>query len=170
MTKLLRLALIALRVKLFEKESVVGKLINLENKDLVAMAVRSIRPFVTAPVSEEVVYRRYLSPALTCFLPLTQAIPVSAVLFVVNNLNPTSMLPLTMPRFVLAILYVQSKNLTVTIWYTPCGTVECFRIPAWSGALTEFECRELFTSTTKHVRFVFRCVTSPLNWLSFSFN
>lgn len=126
--------------RLFEEESVVSKLINPENKDLVAMAIGSIGPCVTAPVFEEVVYRGYLLPALTCFLPLTKAIPVSAVLFAVNHLNPTSMLPLTMLGFVWAILYVQSKNLTVTILIHAMWNSRVFLASLLGlGTFTDFE-------------------------------
>ena len=41
----------------FDEESVVSKLVNPENKDLVAMAVGAIGPCISAPIFEEVLYR-----------------------------------------------------------------------------------------------------------------
>lgn len=104
-----------LPASMFEEETVVSKLINPENKDPVAMAVGSIGPCVSAPVFEEVLYRGFLLPALTCFLPMWAAIPVSSVLFAVHHLNPAMVLPLATLGLIWAILYAKSRNLLVTI-------------------------------------------------------
>lgn len=104
-----------LPTSLFEEETVVSKLINPENKDLVAMGIGSVGPCMSAPIFEEVLYRGFLLPALTCFLPMWAAIPASSVLFAIHHLNPTMVLPLAMLGFIWAILYAKSRNLTVTI-------------------------------------------------------
>lgn len=106
---------LVLPASMFEEETVVSKLINPENKDLVAMAIGSIGPCISAPVFEEVLYRGFLLPALACFLPMWAAIPTSSVLFALHHLNPTSVLPLTVLGLIWAILYTKSRNLTVTI-------------------------------------------------------
>lgn len=104
-----------LPASLFEEETVVSKLINPENKDLIAMGIGSVGPCMSAPIFEEVLYRGFLLPALTCFLPMWAALPASSVLFAIHHLNPTMVLPLAMLGFIWAILYAKSRNLTVTI-------------------------------------------------------
>lgn len=106
---------VVLPTSLFEAETVVSKLINPENKDRMAMAIGSIGPCVSAPVFEEVLYRGFLLPALACFLPMWAAIPASSVLFALHHLNPTGVLPLTVLGLIWAVLYTQSRNLTVPI-------------------------------------------------------
>jgi membrane protease YdiL (CAAX protease family) len=60
-------------------------MINPEENDGLAMLVGSIAPCVTAPWWEEVLYRGFLLPALTLYLPLHYALPASAVLFAVRE-------------------------------------------------------------------------------------
>jgi len=100
---------------IFNDESVVSKLINPENRDLVAMAIGSIGPCVTAPVFEEVLYRGFLLPALVFYMPLWIALPVSSVLFAAHHLNPGGMIPLTVLGLAWALMYTKSRNLLVTI-------------------------------------------------------
>jgi len=100
---------------IFNDETVVSKLINPENRDLVAMAIGSIGPCITAPVFEEVLYRGFLLPALIFYFPLPVALPVSSVLFAVHHMNPGGMIPLTVLGLAWAILYAKSRNLLVTI-------------------------------------------------------
>eukprot|EP00180_Rhodochaete_pulchella_P004610 Plantae.Rhodophyta-Rhodochaete_pulchella.ctg8972.p1 GENE.Plantae.Rhodophyta-Rhodochaete_pulchella.ctg8972~~Plantae.Rhodophyta-Rhodochaete_pulchella.ctg8972.p1 ORF type:complete len:322 (-),score=34.68 Plantae.Rhodophyta-Rhodochaete_pulchella.ctg8972:803-1768(-) len=106
---------LALPPSVFSEETVVSKLVNPENRDLVAMAIGSIGPCISAPVFEEVLYRGFLLPALTAFLPLWVAIPVSSVLFAIHHLNLSGVLPLTVLGLAWAIIYTQSRNLLVTI-------------------------------------------------------
>ena len=58
----------------FDEESVVSKLVNPENKDLVAMAVGAIGPCISAPIFEEVLYR---SPRPSRLAASAQSPPVS---------------------------------------------------------------------------------------------
>jgi membrane protease YdiL (CAAX protease family) len=60
-------------------------MINPEDNDIAALAVGAIAPCVCAPWWEEVLYRGFMLPALTLFMPTKVAIPVSAVLFAVSN-------------------------------------------------------------------------------------
>jgi len=101
--------------KFFEVETVVSKMINPENNDILAMAVGSIAPCMTAPWWEEVLYRGYILPALTSWLPQKWAIPVSGILFAVHHMNMAGMIPLMGLGFLWALLYVRSQNLVVTI-------------------------------------------------------
>jgi len=99
----------------FNDETVVSKLINPENRDLVAMAIGSIGPCITAPVFEEVLYRGFLLPALIFYLPISAGLPISSVLFAAHHLNPGGMIPLTVLGLAWAMLYTKSRNLLVTI-------------------------------------------------------
>ena len=100
-------------------ESVVTLMINPENNDRLAMAVASIAPCVTAPWWEEVLYRGFMLPALTLFMPPRLqgwlAIPISGLLFGLHHQALNSLLPLTALGAVWALLYRLSSNLTVTI-------------------------------------------------------
>ncbi|KAA8498547.1 hypothetical protein FVE85_6132 [Porphyridium purpureum] len=100
---------------IFNGETVVSKLINPENRDMLAMAIGSIGPCVTAPVFEEVLYRGFLLPALVFYLPLWASLPISSVLFAAHHLNPGGMIPLTVLGLAWAILYTRSRNVLVTI-------------------------------------------------------
>ncbi|KAG5175528.1 hypothetical protein JKP88DRAFT_338282 [Tribonema minus] len=98
-----------------DTESVVAKIINPEDNDLAALAVGSIAPCLSAPWWEEVLYRGFMLPALTLYLPRSMAVPVSAVLFAAHHLSIQAMIPLSMLGLVWALLYVLSGNLLVTI-------------------------------------------------------
>lgn len=100
---------------LFDKETVVTKLINPEDDDPMAMAIGSIGPCVTAPVFEEVLYRGFLLPALSCYFPIWAAVPVSSIVFALHHMNPTGIIPLTMLGLLWAMIYKKSGNLLVTI-------------------------------------------------------
>ena len=63
---------------------IAAKMINPEDNNVLAMAVGSIAPCVTAPWWEEVLYRGFLLPALTLYLPIQYALPASAILFAVS--------------------------------------------------------------------------------------
>ncbi|CEM21913.1 unnamed protein product [Vitrella brassicaformis CCMP3155] len=96
-------------------ESVVTKMINPENNDILALAVGSIAPCVSAPWWEEVLYRGFTLPALSVFMPPWVALPVSAVLFAVHHMSIQSMIPLATLGLAWGILYMLSNNLLVTV-------------------------------------------------------
>ncbi|EKX32290.1 hypothetical protein GUITHDRAFT_121552 [Guillardia theta CCMP2712] len=100
---------------IFDEESVVSKLVNPENKDLLAMAIGAVGPCISAPIFEEVLYRGFLLPALAAMMPLQWAIPTSSILFAVHHLNIGGILPLSVLGLAWAIIYTQSRNLLVTI-------------------------------------------------------
>ena len=100
---------------MFDKETVVTRLINPENKDRWAMAIGFIAPCMSAPIFEEVLYRGFLLPALTCYFPMWAALPVSSVLFAIHHMNPTAIIPLTILGLIWALIYKRSGNLLVTI-------------------------------------------------------
>lgn len=123
---------------IFDEESVVSKLVNPENKDLLAMAVGAVGPCISAPIFEEVLYRGFLLPALSVGMRLPVAIPVSSVLFAVHHLNLGGIIPLSVLGFAWAVVYTQSRNLLVTIlihalWNSRVflGSFRSLFIPGW---------------------------------------
>uniref|UniRef100_A0A7S3EIP0 CAAX prenyl protease 2/Lysostaphin resistance protein A-like domain-containing protein n=2 Tax=Rhodosorus marinus TaxID=101924 RepID=A0A7S3EIP0_9RHOD len=100
---------------LFNEETVVSKLVNPENNDLVAMLIGSLGPCISAPVFEEILYRGFLLPTLVCYMPMHFAIPASSILFAAHHLNICGVLPLSVLGFAWAIIYTFSRNLLTTI-------------------------------------------------------
>lgn len=100
---------------MFDRETVVTRLIHPEDKDPWAMAIGSIAPCMSAPIFEEVLYRGFLLPALTCYFPMWAALPVSSVLFAICHMNPTAMIPLSVLGLLWALIYKRSGNLLTTI-------------------------------------------------------
>ncbi|CAM9423035.1 unnamed protein product [Chrysoparadoxa australica] len=100
-----------------ETETVVAKMINPEDNDLLAMGVGALAPCVSAPWWEEVLYRGFLLPSLTLYMSgkLSLAVPVSAVLFAAHHMSLGSMIPLSVLGLVWSVLYILSGNLWVTI-------------------------------------------------------
>lgn len=104
-----------LTADVLNKESVVTKLIRPEGQDVVALALGSIGPCITGPVWEEVLYRGFMLPALATFLPMPVAVVASGLLFAVHHMNLGGMIPLSVLGIVWAVVYLQSKNLLVTV-------------------------------------------------------
>lgn len=100
---------------LFDDETLVTQMINPENNDLVALATGAIAPCLTAPFWEETVYRGFLLPALAALSPVSTALPASALLFAAHHCTLTAGFPLAVLGLIWALIYIQSKNLLVTI-------------------------------------------------------
>ncbi|TAE94075.1 MAG: CPBP family intramembrane metalloprotease [Oscillatoriales cyanobacterium] len=66
----------------------------LEGRDNVALAVFFGTAAIAAPVFEEIVFRGFLLPSLTRYLPVSGAIAASAFLFAVAHLSVSEILPL----------------------------------------------------------------------------
>ena len=84
-----------------------------EDGDHIALALGSLAPCLTAPVFEEVLYRGFLLPALTKFVPLTTALPLHALLFGLHHQALPALLPLSALGLLWGALYVLSGNLLV---------------------------------------------------------
>lgn len=95
--------------------SVVFRLLHPEHADRLALAVGALAPCLSAPVFEELLYRGFLLPALTRFMPLRLALPLHALLFGLHHHALPSLLPLTALGLVWGVLYVQSANLLVPV-------------------------------------------------------
>ena len=83
----------------------------LEGRDRVALGVFFATAAIAAPVFEEIVFRGFLLPSLTRYLPVWGAIATSALLFAVAHLNVSEVLPLATLGTVLGFVYTRSRNL-----------------------------------------------------------
>lgn len=83
----------------------------LDGRDGVAMAVFFGTAAIAAPVFEEIIFRGFLLPSLTRYLPVWGAIGTSALLFAVAHLNASEVLPLATLGAVLGFVYTRSRNL-----------------------------------------------------------
>jgi uncharacterized protein len=83
----------------------------LEGRDRVALAVFFGTAAIAAPVFEEIMFRGFLLPSLTRYLPVWGSIATSALLFAVAHLNVSEVLPLATLGTVLGFVYTRSRNL-----------------------------------------------------------
>lgn len=122
--------------------SVVSQLINPEGQDWLASFVGFIAPCITAPWFEEVLYRGFLLPALTTWIPVLLpdtsfdasqsertdnngslklqwtyywSIFWSGVLFSMHHVSLTSFIPLCVLGWTWAVIYAKSQNLWTTV-------------------------------------------------------
>ncbi|XP_044485276.1 uncharacterized protein LOC123210850 [Mangifera indica] len=80
-------------------------------RDPVAMALYAIVVSVCAPVWEEIVFRGFLLPSLTKYMPVWCAILVSSVAFALAHFNVQRMLPLIFLGVVMGLVFARSRNL-----------------------------------------------------------
>lgn len=85
--------------------------IALQEKDWVAIACFFVTASIAAPVFEELIFRGFLLPALTAYLPVWGAIGVTSLVFAVAHLSLSEVLPLATLGMVLGVVYVRSSNL-----------------------------------------------------------
>jgi hypothetical protein len=83
----------------------------LEEGDRVSLAIFLFTAAVAAPVFEETLFRGFLLPSLTRYLPVWGAIALSSLLFAVAHLSLSEVLPLTVLGCVLGFVYTRSRNL-----------------------------------------------------------
>ncbi|XP_004496505.1 uncharacterized protein [Cicer arietinum] len=80
-------------------------------RDPVAMALYAVVVSVCAPIWEEVVFRGFLLPSLTKYMPVWSAVIVSSVAFALAHFNIQRMLPLVFLGMVMGAVFVRSRNL-----------------------------------------------------------
>ncbi|KAI9098389.1 hypothetical protein K1719_025014 [Acacia pycnantha] len=80
-------------------------------RDPVAMALYAVVVSVCAPIWEEIVFRGFLLPSLTKYMPVWCAIFVSSVAFALAHFNLQRMLPLVFLGMVMGVVFVRSRNL-----------------------------------------------------------
>ncbi|MBH8575075.1 CPBP family intramembrane metalloprotease [Nostocaceae cyanobacterium CENA369] len=83
----------------------------LESQDAVALGIFFSTAAIAAPFFEELLFRGFLLPSLTRYLPVWGAIIASAVLFAIAHLSLSEILPLTALGIVLGFVYTRSRNL-----------------------------------------------------------
>lgn len=80
-------------------------------RDPIAMALYATVVSVCAPVWEEIVFRGFLLPSLTKYMPVWCAILVSSVAFALAHFNVQTILPLIFLGVVMGVAFTRSKNL-----------------------------------------------------------
>lgn len=80
-------------------------------RDPVAMALYAAVVSVCAPVWEEIVFRGFLLPSLTRYMPVWCAVLVSSVAFALAHFNVQRMLPLIFLGVVMGVIFARSRNL-----------------------------------------------------------
>ncbi|MBD2018635.1 CPBP family intramembrane metalloprotease, partial [Leptolyngbya sp. FACHB-36] len=89
--------------------------IALEGKDSVALTIFFVTAAIAAPVFEEILFRGFLLPSLTRYLPMWGAIGLSGLIFAIAHLSLSEVLPLTVLGMVLGFVYVRSRNLLASM-------------------------------------------------------
>lgn len=84
-------------------------------RDPVAMALYAIVVSVCAPVWEEILFRGFLLPSLTRYMPVWCSILVSAVAFALAHFNARRLLPLIFLGAVIGTVFARTRNLLASI-------------------------------------------------------
>jgi hypothetical protein len=87
----------------------------LEGRDSVALLIFFITACVAAPMFEEIIFRGFLLPSLTRYMPVWLAIVASSLLFAIAHLSLSEVLPLATLGMVLGIVYTRSRNLLASM-------------------------------------------------------
>ena len=85
--------------------------IALESRDSIALTVFFLTASIAAPIFEEIIFRGFLLPSLTRYVPTWGAIGLSGFLFAIAHLNISEVIPLTTLGIVLGFIYTRSGNL-----------------------------------------------------------
>jgi membrane protease YdiL (CAAX protease family) len=83
----------------------------LESQDFVALGIFFSTAAIAAPLFEEILFRGFLLPSLTRYIPVWGSILASSFLFAIAHLSLSEVLPLTALGIVLGIVYTRSRNL-----------------------------------------------------------
>ncbi len=87
----------------------------LQSRDSITIAVLFLMVAVLAPFFEETLFRGFLLPSLTRYLPTWGAIAASGLLFAIAHLNLSDILPLTALGMILGFTYLRSRNLLASM-------------------------------------------------------
>jgi uncharacterized protein len=83
----------------------------LEEGDRVSLAIFLVTAAIAAPIFEEILFRGFLLPSLTRYLPVWGAIALSSLIFAIAHLSVSEVLPLTVLGSVLGFVYTRSRSL-----------------------------------------------------------
>ncbi|NJL83270.1 MAG: CPBP family intramembrane metalloprotease [Chloroflexaceae bacterium] len=87
----------------------------LQANDRLALLIFFVTASIAAPIFEEIMFRGFLLPSLTRYLPVWGAIVVSSLIFSLAHLSLAEVLPLAILGMVLAVVYTRSRNLLASI-------------------------------------------------------
>lgn len=87
----------------------------LEERDPVSLAIFFFTAAVAAPVFEETLFRGFLLPSLTRYIPVSGAIALSGLVFAIAHLSLAEVLPLATLGIVLGVVYTRSRDLLAPI-------------------------------------------------------
>jgi membrane protease YdiL (CAAX protease family) len=87
----------------------------LEAQDKVVLAIFFFTASIAAPFFEEIMFRGFLLPSLTRYVPVWAAICLSSLLFAIAHLNLSEVLPLAMLGIILGVVYTRSRNLLASM-------------------------------------------------------
>ena len=87
----------------------------LEGRDSLALLIFFVTACVAAPVFEEIIFRGFLLPSLTRYVPVWGAVFASSLLFAIAHLSLSEVLPLLALGMVLGIVYTRSRNLLASM-------------------------------------------------------
>jgi uncharacterized protein len=83
----------------------------LEGKDPLALLLFFLTAAVAAPLFEEFLFRGFLLPSLTRYVPVWGSIGLSGLLFGVAHLSFSEIIPLTTLGIILGVVYTRTRNL-----------------------------------------------------------
>ncbi|NEQ51554.1 MAG: CPBP family intramembrane metalloprotease [Leptolyngbya sp. SIO3F4] len=83
----------------------------LEESDGIALLLFFLTAAVAAPLFEEVLFRGFLLPSLTRYMPVWGAILLSSFIFASAHLSLSEVIPLTLLGAILGWVYTRSRNL-----------------------------------------------------------
>ena len=83
----------------------------LKAQDQVALTIFFLTASVMAPLYEEIMFRGFLLPSLTRYLPVWGSIVLSGFLFAIAHMSLSEVLPLMTLGIILGFVYTKSKNL-----------------------------------------------------------
>ncbi len=89
--------------------------IALDGKDNIALALFVVTAAVAAPLFEEILFRGFLLPSLTRYMPTWGAIALSSFIFAIAHLSLSEVLPLMTLGMVLGFVYARSRNLLASM-------------------------------------------------------
>ena len=90
-------------------------LLALKSQDTVALIIFFITASIAAPIFEEIIFRGFLLPSLTRYLPVSGAIILTAIIFALAHLSLAEALPLATLGIILGIVYTRSRSLIASI-------------------------------------------------------
>jgi uncharacterized protein len=83
----------------------------LEGKDPIALLLFFLTAAVAAPLFEEFLFRGFLLPSLTRYVPVWGSIGLSGLLFGVAHLSFSEIIPLSTLGIILGVVYTRTRNL-----------------------------------------------------------